>query len=92
MRKTVFRNFWDSFRHLAYRARDAIALLGANNAVIRFLAISRRLAVNFRGYRRVDSRSTSFGEISIFLGRAVRFSKIRSIRSSAARAPIWQVP
>ncbi len=48
--------------------------------------------VNFLGYRRVDSRSTSFGEIRIFLGRAERFSMIRSIRSSAARAPISQVP
>jgi len=50
------------------------------------------LPENFEAYRRVDSRSTTLGEIRIFLGRTERFSKIRSMRSSAARAPIWHVP
>src|ERR1700674_382536 len=42
--------------------------------------------------RRVDSRSTSVGGISIFCGRIERFAPIRANRSSAASLPIWQVP
>ena len=50
------------------------------------------LSVSAYAYRRVDSRSTSLGGISIFCGRMERFDPILAIRSSAAMIPILQVP
>jgi hypothetical protein len=46
----------------------------------------------FYASRRVDSRSTSLGRISIFCGLIGDFNPILAIRSSAASIPIWQVP
>jgi hypothetical protein len=43
-------------------------------------------------FRRVDSRSTSLGGISILFAGMGRFDAIRSMRSSAASAPMRQVP
>jgi hypothetical protein len=50
------------------------------------------LSVSAYAYRRVDSRATSLGGISIFCGRMERFDPILAIRSSAAMIPILQVP
>ena len=46
----------------------------------------------FYARRRVDSRSTSLGGISIFCVLIGDFDPILASRSSAASIPIWQVP